>query len=223
MATSNQTLANYAQQLGLNSQMTEQGLMVMVPAEFRGVEHNMSVLTRTYDEGQMFEVAVAGNFIDPELNRTSKHQLAFLFYLLHTAWNTKFGTPEVGADGEVRLLVEFPLIDAELTLMQFKASLAVAAKSALQIAIEGSSVLQTGTLPFAQQDQQQGQPAANEAQAQEEFEKMARLFVMMTSAEEGRAKLKEIVADNNAPQIVRDTASAALDAWAKQNSGPTSF
>ena len=176
------------------------GLAVRVPTETPSGVRELTVYARSYDDGEMFEVIVAG-FIPTELNQKSNYKLEFLFYLLHKAWDTKLGTPEVDEDGEVRLLVEIPLMDAAMTARQFEYVLRVASSFAVEIAIEGARVLTDGAMPpsFGQNGDGQLQQA------------VAAMAEMVGSAE-GLGRLKQIAEDEDAPEQLRTAASDLLRA-----------
>lgn len=176
-------------------------LAVKVPTPVPGGQHDMTILVRSYDEGAFFEAMMMG-FIPQELHQKSQHKLEFLFYLLHKAWETKFGTPEVNTDGEVRLLVEIPLMDAEMTLKQYGHILSVATRTAVTLQIEGVQILQNGALESSD-DTPDDQRRLEEA--------MSAMLGMVTSSE-GRAKLKVILEDDDYPDVLRDLARKLLEA-----------
>lgn len=102
-----------------------------------------AIRVSVYDDGRMFEGSNF-NFIDLDLIKQSEYKLQFMFYLLNYAWKTKFGTPEMGKDGEVRFLVEIPLEDNTLTLSQFKKIVEALIQNGVSLAIEGAHLLKTG-------------------------------------------------------------------------------
>ena len=149
MAVNIEQLRNFTRELGFGFEEGnfngQPALAVDVPTEVPNGKQDLTIAVRSYEDGEMFEAVVIG-FISTELHQKSEHKMQFLFYLLHKAWQTKFGTPEVNKDGEVRLVVEVPLVDALMTLKQFEHILRVAAMTAVQIAVEGSAN------PHARQD-----------------------------------------------------------------------
>lgn len=211
MAVSIEQLRDFTQQLGLEFESgTSDGqpvLAIVVPTNTPKGERSVPVVVRSYDDGQMFEAVMMG-FLPKDLVENSEHKTRFLFYLLHKAWHTKFGTPEVNEDGEVRLLVEVPLIDAPMTLKQFEHILRVATLTAVQIGAEGSQILMHGEMP---EDEDVG-------------DKMRQAMVMMVEmvgTDEGHANLAEIAANENVPDVLR-LAARRLMAVSREASGPYS-
>jgi len=204
MAVSIEQLRNFAQQLGLKFKEVNNeslpSLVIDVPTETpRGIQE-LTILVKSYDNGEMFEATMV-QFLPTELHQESEHKLQFLFYLLHKAWQTKFGTPEVDKDGEVRLLVEIPLVDAQMTLKQFERILKVATKTAVEIAVEGSQILMHGEMP-----ESAGTDGDNRLR-----QVMVAMIEMVGSAD-GNVKLKQIADDDEYPEQIRLMARKLLDA-----------
>lgn len=206
MATSFEQLRAFSEQLGFACKKIETSggkyLAVNVPTRMPSKEiEPLTVLVRTYDDGELFE-AVMADFLPTELHQNSEHKLQFLFYLLHKAWQTKFGTPEVDTDGEVRLLVEFPLVDAEMTVRQFERIVKMLSLQAVEIAIEGAKVLKTGELPSTKQN--------DSSSVQDMMESLLPDMLRLATTASGRAKLLAIASDDDTPEPVRDIAKKIM-------------
>ncbi len=175
-------------------------LAVDVPVVASG--RNLTLLVRSYDNGEIFEAAAA-NFIPTEVCQKSQHKGQFLFYLLNQAWETKFGTPELDKDGEVRLLVEVPLVDAVMTVKQYEKILKTLTHLTARIGIEGMQILENGEVKGGQVSEKASNP----------HEVMAMLIGMAGSAS-GREQLLKIIADEEYPEEFRKTAATILKAMA---------
>jgi len=208
MATNRETLVQYAHQMGLATQDVDDFVAIKVPVEVQGDNGEIALLMRTYDEGEMFE-AFTINFIPTDLIKQSKHSATFMFHLLNTAWDTKFGTPEMDKDGEVRVTVEFPLVDAQLTFKQMERVVKTISKMTVQLALEGIHILKTGELV-----QEKVKP---------NLEQMAGTFGMMVTVTEGREQLQSFIADADCPEDVRRLARIALETWQRACNTPSEF
>lgn len=207
MATSLEQLRAFAAQLGFEfSEADFSGnkyLAINVPTHMpSGDTQALTVFVRTYDDGELFE-AMIREFLPTELHQQSNHKLAFLFFLLHKAWQTKFGTPEVDKDGEVRLLVEFPLVDAEMTVRQFERIVKTLGLQAVALAIEGAEVLKTGEVPSSKQED-------SSTSVQDMIDTVMPGMLQLATTEAGRAKLLAAANNDDAPELVRDIAKKIL-------------
>lgn len=205
MTVSIEQLRDFTKKIGLSHKdldlSTGAALAVEVPVE-GGNGRKFTLLVRSYDNGEMFE-ATAANFIPTELCQQSEHKGAFLFYLLNKAWETKFGTPEIDKDGEVRVLVEIPLADAEMTPKQYGRILKTLTQLAVKIGMEGQQILDKGSIEDSQPN--------NKDQKSREI--MIAMIDMVGTAS-GRAQLLKIVADEDYPDEIRSTAASILKAAA---------
>lgn len=207
MATSLEQLRAFAGQLGFECSGVDfsgnKYLAINVPTRMpSGDTQALTVFVRTYDDGELFE-AMIREFLPTELHQQSDHKLPFLFYLLHKAWETKFGTPEVDKDGEVRLLVEFPLVDAEMTVRQFERIVKILCLQAVEIAIEGAKVLKTGEVPSSKQED-------SSTSVQDMIDAVLPGMLQLATTEAGRAKLLAAANNEDAPELVRDLAKKIL-------------
>jgi hypothetical protein len=204
MAVSIEQLRRFTEQLGFEFEEGEAAggavLAINVPTETPKGTKELTIFVKSYDNGEMFEATMA-DFLSTELHQKSEHKLKFLFYLLHKAWETKFGTPEVDKDGEVRFLVEIPLLDAEMTLKQFERILRVATQTAVEIALEGGQILMDGTMPDS-----------DESDINDRMRQAVVAMIEMVGTAEGRAKLEEIAASEKAPDLLRSMARKLLQA-----------
>lgn len=202
MAVSIEMLRGFAAQLNLPYKEVEiedsPMLAIDVPTQTPEGTQDVTVLVRSYDQGEMFEATVAG-LLPTELHQESEHKLHFLFYLLHKAWRTKFGTPEVDKDGEVRLLVEIPLADAVMTVKQFERILLAATRTAVEIAVEGAQILLHG-----------GPREAARSDGATPLQDLMAEMVRMQGSAEGRVKLGLMAGDSELPEQIRDIAQRLL-------------
>lgn len=205
MSVSIEQLRSLTTQLGFSYKDLElntgAGLAVDVPVTGAN-GHNITLLVRSYDNGENFEAA-AVNFISTELCRKSQYKGQFLFYLLNQAWETTFGTPEMDKDGEVRVLVEVPLVDAEMTVKQYERILKALTHLTVRIGLEGKEILENGEVKGGQVSEKASNP----------HEVMAMLIGMAGSAS-GREQLLKIIADEEYPEEFRKTAATILKAMA---------
>lgn len=210
MAVSIEQLRTFTQQLGFTFEevsIEEQDVLAInVPTETPDGTLELTIIVKSYDNGEMFE-AMMVKFLPTELHQKSEYKLPFLSYLLQKAWNTKFGTPEVDKDGEVRLLVEIPLMDAEMTLKQFERILRVTTQTAVEIALEGSQILTHGEIP-----------EDNDQDMDDHMRQAMETMIEMVGTAQGRAKLEEVAADKNVPDMLRSIARKLL-AKASQAAG----
>ena len=205
MTVSIDQLRKFTEQLNLKYQEVElsSGKALLLGFPMGGSSDRIfGIQVRSYENGEMFE-ASAVNLIPTELCQKSNHKGPFLFYLLNTAWETKLGAPEVDKDGEVRVLVEIPVADAEMTLKQYDTILKTLALVAIKIGLEGEQILEKGELEETQA--QNKNPKSREI--------MAAMIDMLGTAG-GREKLLKIVADEEYPEEVRKTALLILKAAA---------
>lgn len=205
MTVSIDQLRKFTEQLNLKYQEVElsTGKALILGFPMGGSSDRVfGIQVRSYDNGERFE-ASAVNFIPTELCQKSEHKGPFMFYLLNTAWETKLGAPEVDKDGEVRLLVEIPLADAEMTLKQYDTILKTLGVLAIKIGLEGVQILEKGEIEETQ--------ARNKNPKSREI--MVAMIDMLGTAG-GREKLLKIVADEEYSEEVRKTAASILKAAA---------
>ena len=205
MTVSIDQLRKFTEQLNLKYQEVElsSGKALLLGFPMGGSSDRIfGIQVRSYENGEMFE-ASAVNLIPTELCQKSNHKGPFLFYLLNTAWETKLGAPEVDKDGEVRVLVEIPLADAEMTLKQYDTILKTLGLVAMKIGLEGEQILEKGEIE--ETHAQNKNPKSREI--------MAAMIDMLGTAG-GREKLLKIVADEEYPEEVRKTALLILKAAA---------
>lgn len=147
-------------------------------------------------EGTVFEAACLG-IIPTEKIASSEHKGIFMMYLLDVAWNTAFGTPELDKrDGELRLLVELPLADAQMTSGQIKLIVEGLMRQAVRIRAQGTQVLETGRLPEP--------PAAAPAANNDDQAAMARLSVLqLIQTARGREQARALLSDPANPEFLR--------------------
>lgn len=205
MTVSIDQLRKFTEQLNLKYQEVElsSGKALLLGFPMGGSSDRIfGIQVRSYENGEMFE-ASAVNLIPTELCQKSNHKGPFLFYLLNTAWETKLGAPEVDKDGEVRVLVEIPLADAEMTLKQYDTILKTLGLVAMKIGLEGEQILEKGEIE--ETHAQNKNPKSREI--------MAAMIDMLGTAG-GSEKLLKIVADEEYPEEVRKTALLILKAAA---------
>lgn len=163
--------------------------------------HSVPMLITAPKDGNLFQLA-AINVIPVEAIKQSEYKTAFMFYLLHTAWETSFCTPEMDTDGELRVLVEIPLADAVMTVNQLAFILKGLIMFSEKIHAEGLHLLSTG---------QKLESATAESEAGQETMAMTILGQLLPTAE-GRAKLRQLLQNPEAPPVLRAAIQNAMPA-----------
>lgn len=202
MAISLDAISTLLLQLDWNHERRD-GVLYSQVAEAEGQPPYGMVFSAPQD-GSIFELSI-GNILPLEQVQQSPHKALFLMYLLHAAWTSSFGTPEMDSrDGEVRVLLELPLADAVMTPAQMQLILQGTIRLSSRIRQEGGRVLETGQFPQPPAEQ----PANRQGIDEETAAKLAVMEAMQTA--EGRQKIREVANHPDAPAILRQVARSML-------------
>lgn len=153
-------------------------------------------------EATILNFEVVG-LLSPEAVRASDHIGAFVQYLLAQNWRFGAGSVELDTDGEVRVLVELPLADGEVTANQLRLILQILGRNGVELLSKGQHVLKTGQEPSGQEEAASSDGDADLVELLGRFRRMAQ-----TAA--GRAALSELKAKDDCPPMVRIMVDAAL-------------
>lgn len=151
--------------------------------------------------------------IPPQVVSESEHLGAFLWFITQQNWRTSAGSCELDKDGELRVVVEIPLADAEITNNQLKLVFQLLRDHGQAMRTAGVAVLRTGEIP---DDSPQARVA--ETRQQQQIAEAIRLsFLNMAQTPAGRAELAKIAnPDSGHPAEVRALAKHVL-----AQTGPT--
>lgn len=177
-------------------------------------DHQLPMMITAPHDGSIFQIA-AFKAIPTETISESEYKTQFMFYLLHAAWETSFCTPEMDKDGELRLLLEIPLADAEMTVRQLAFIIQGMLQFGNKVRSEGLEVLRTGTQP----ESNSRSSASSEAMAMS-------LVGQLLPSVEGRAKLRLLLQGTETPAPLRAAIEAVLPAMELLEAaadGPTSI
>lgn len=156
-------------------------------------------------EGTILNFEVIG-LISPDEVQNSDHIGAFVQYLLAQNWRFSAGSVEMDTDGEVRILVELPLADSELTANQLRLILNILGRNGAELVIKGRQVLQTGSY---EEDDAQASSDDPEVPSPDMIELFLR-FKQLAQTSEGRAQLVALQQKKDCPPSVRMMVEVAL-------------
>lgn len=139
--------------------------------------------------------------VDIEEVRKSDHVGAFVQFLLARNWSTAAGALELDKDGEVRVVLELPMADALMTPRQLRLVLDIMLSHVKALLTDGVSILRTGTVSKEETD---------EGSEEESIGRAFMAFMQMSQSEDGRAQLRAIAIDSNAPNMLRALANRVL-------------
>lgn len=155
-------------------------------------------------DGTILDFEVIGLIPTSEI-RSSDHIAAFVQYLLAQNWSFSAGSVEMDTDGEVRVLVELPLADGEVTASQLRLIIQILGRNGAELLLKGRQVLQTGSVQAEEEkkDTEADVPSADMIQLLLRFRRMAQTA-------EGRAALVALKSKDDCPQMVVIMVEAAL-------------
>lgn len=168
------------------------------------IDGNESVLVASVigeGEDTILNFEVIG-LIKPDEIRKSEHVGAFVQYLLAQNWRFTAGSLEMDTDGEVRVLVELPLADADITANQLRLVIQLLGRNGAELLEKGRRVLATGS-PEAEEGSDPEMPSQDMIELLLRFKKMAQTA-------EGRASLRKLKEQDGCPSVVRIMVEAAL-------------
>lgn len=123
MATSTQQIIELLEQEKLKHGVSDQGDFVMVDFKTRSYrnsrgENSLRIIISPEENGEFVKFFVPRAYLCPK-GMTSYNRLSLFQVLLHISWMTKMLQFEFDPDdGEIRMMIEFPLEDAALTRRQ---------------------------------------------------------------------------------------------------------
>lgn len=194
-------IAKTFQSVGFNVQLDDDKLIGPFPINHRKAILVVRVLGP--QDAHIVNFEVLGLIPTAEI-RKSAHMEAFVQYLLAQNWRFSAGALEMDTDGEIRVLVELPLADNNLTPKQLRLILEILGRNGAELATKGLRVLETGS-------------EEEEAQAEQRLDlddpksmKLYFQFKAMAETPAGRAQLMELKAQPNCPALIVILVDAAL-------------
>jgi hypothetical protein len=169
-----------------------------------GVDSHLVVHMIGSGDGTILNFEMIG-LIKPDEVRNSKHIGAFVHYLLAQNWNFTAGSLELNTDGEVRVLVELPLADSELTASQLSLIMKILAHNSSMLLQKGRRVLETGS----EEPGEKTDSDEPEIPSSDMINLMIR-FKSMAQTAEGRASLLALKRQDDLPPMVRIMVETAL-------------
>lgn len=185
-------------------QIEQVGDKLVGPFNIDGKRSHLVVQEVGSGNGAIFNFEVIG-LIEPEEVRESDHLGAFVKYLLAQNWRFAAGSVEMDTDGEVRVTIELPLADGEITANQLRLIIQILGRNGSELLDKGRRVLATG------EAEDGDQPAGSEPEvpSAEPIELFFR-FKRMAQTTEGRASLVGLKEQEGCPPLVRIMAETAL-------------
>ena len=186
--------------IGVTSKIDENSLIC--PIEIKNT--NVILRITTHIDGAVVSFEIIG-LIPPEEVRNSEHTSAFVSFVMAHNWQTAAGSCELDHDGELRVVVELPMADAQPTENQIKLVLKLLRSHATAVLTDGCSILRTGMA--AKTDEE----PLNEA-AEDSDQTRALMVKMQELAEtaEGRSQLVTLASTAGLPDEIRQLAAQAL-------------
>jgi hypothetical protein len=162
------------------------------------------------EDARIVNFEVVGLIPTDEIHE-SKHLMAFVQFLLAQNWRFSAGSLEMDTDGEVRVLVELPLGDNNLTPKQLRLILEILGRNGTELVTKGLRVLQTGS--EEEKETSAGEtPSIEQRLGLDDPETMKLFFQFKSMAETpaGRAQLMELKAQSGCPPLIVILVDAAL-------------
>lgn len=197
-----QTIATLLASFG--GQPSEDDGALVLPFPIEGEEATLRVSEQMDGLVINFELI---NLLSPSEVQQSKHASAFVGFLLAQNWQTAAGSCEMDRDGEVRVVLELPVADAQITESQLKLILALLANQAEAVIGEGRAILHDGLSDAGKTLLEQLQGATGRSDA----EVIAQL-AELAATPEGRSRLEAIASDEALPGRIRQLAQQVLGA-----------
>lgn len=188
----------------IDFQIESDGQKLVGPFTINGNQAHLVVRVGGSGEGTIIDFAVIGLIPVSEV-RESSHIGAFVQYLLAQNWRFSAGSVELDTDGELRVLVELPLADGDITANQLRLIIQILGRNGAELLNKGRSVLQTGS-EGADEQVDNNEPDVPGPEMIELFLK----FKRMAQSAEGRASLVALKEQDGCPSMVRIMVDAAL-------------
>lgn len=169
--------------------------------------HEAILCINTQVDGAVLNFEVVG-LLPSEIVRNSNHIGAFVSFVLAHNWKTPAGSCELDRDGELRVVMEIPMADLQMSMEQLHLTLKLLKMHCHAMLTQGVEVLKTGEL-------QQKQDATPVEQAQEQVAMGHQIylqFVEMAKTPAGREQLAAVAsAQSGLPTNIRQMAQAVLE------------
>lgn len=185
-------------------QIESDGKKLIGPFTIDGNRSHLVVRVVGSGDGTIIDFEVLGLIPISEI-RDSDHIAAFVQYLLAQNWGFSAGTVEMDTDGEVRVLVELPLADGEITASQLRLIIQILGRNGAELLRKGRQVLQTGAV---EADEEKNEAESNVPSS--DMIQMLIKFKGMAQTTEGRAALVALKSKEDCPPMVRVMVDLAL-------------